>query len=166
MSRTAAPRGSLESSSGAIHRSQSEQSPAASRVYFLATIADMSPVNASQEPETSSAVASAASATGTISIPTLFTVFQSAMLPSVVVPVPTQTLALARFSAELDMSSCGYASPLIRIPWPSKKFIPAKSALSPTSRLVVHVVVLIRTSISPEASFSNRSPALARMYSI
>ena len=99
-----------------------------------------------------------------MSMPTLFEVSKSARLPSVVVPVPTQTLAVARLVAVV-VAACGKVSPRIRIPCPSKKFIPAKSAFRSASRLVVHVVVLTRTSISPEASFSKRSCEEAGTYS-
>ena len=138
--------------------------PSPSSCHFLATIADMSPVKASHEPSMNLAVASAASATGTDVKVISLEENQSWRLPSVVVPIPTQISAFSSWSA--DPVPYGKASARTRIPCPSKKFIPAKSAFKSASRLVVQVVVRISTSIVPEASLSKRSEPEAGIYSI
>ena len=173
MSRVAAPSGSLDINSDAIQMSTQVVSSAASEhieespssCHFLDTIADMSPVKASHEPSMNLAVASAASATGTEVNVIPLESNQSTMLPSVVVPIPTQILAPFSPLAELLALAAGNASSRTRIPCPSKKFIPAKSAFKSASRLVVQVVVRISTSIVPEASLSNRSEPEAGIYS-
>ena len=90
---------------------------------------------------------------------------QSTMLPSVVVPIPTQMFAPFSPPAELPAVAAGNTSSRTRIPCPSKKFIPAKSAFRSASRLVVQVVVRISTSMVPEASLSKRSDPEAGIYS-
>ena len=139
--------------------------PSVSSCHFLATIADMSPVKASQDPSMNFAVASAASATGTDVKSISLEENQSCMLPSVVVPIPTQMFAPSSPAAELPAAAAANLSSRIRMPCPSKKFIPAKSAFRLASRLVVQVVVRISTSMVPEDSFSNLSEPEAGMYS-
>ena len=163
-SRVAAPRGSFERSSEAIHVPLAIESSLSS-AHFFATIADISPVNASHSPEINLSVASAASAVPTDVKVILLDENQSCMFPSVVVPTPTQMFAPSKPDAELLAFAAGKASSRTKIPCPSKKFIPAKSALRSASRLVVQVVVRIRTSIVPDDSLSNLSEPEAGMYS-
>ena len=163
-SRVAAPRGSFERSSEAIHVPLAIESSLSS-AHFFATIADMSPVNASHSPEINLSVASAASAVPTDVKVILLDENQSCMFPSVVVPTPTQMFAPSKPDAEFIAVAAGKAASRTKIPCPSKKFIPAKSALRSASRLVVQVVVRIRTSIVPDDSLSNLSEPEAGMYS-
>ena len=96
----------MDISSEAIHVPPSME-PSVSSAHFLATIADMSPVNASHSPEISLSVASAASAVPIEVKAISREAKKSCRLPSVVVPIPTQMLAPSRLAAEFIATSAG-----------------------------------------------------------